>query len=131
LFEAVRAYSLRGKETLIACASYHGALVGFTVADTKGPAPRWLILRKAVKVAMGASTDEDERGWLRKLLSYQGRRELIPWILGEDDKKKPARRSIGKTIEKAPDPPVKAGLEIEPDVDLSLEEMFDLLDSDD
>jgi hypothetical protein len=129
LFEAVRSYSLKGKETLIACASYHGALVGFTVADTKDPAPRWLIRRKAVQEALRSSTDEDEREWLRKLLSYQGRRDLIPWILG-DEPKKPARKSIGKTMEKSPDPPVEAGPEIVPDLDLSLEEMFNLLDSD-
>jgi len=121
LFAAVREHKLERKASLIAWGSYDGALVGFSAADTKGPSPRWVMARKALKAALRAATEQDEQGWLRKMLSYQGRRELIPWIRGEDAPQKPAKKSNGSKPKAAPLPPP------EPDVDLSDQDVFNLL----
>jgi len=78
LFDEVRSHKLDKKACLIAWGEYAGPLVGFAVAD--GSPQKWVIDRKVIKKALKNCKDDDERDWLKQMLSYQGRRELIPWL---------------------------------------------------
>jgi len=78
LFEEVRSYKLEKKACVIAWGEYAGTMVGFAVAD--GPSQKWVIDRKVIKEALKNCQEDDERGWLKQMLSFQGRRELIVWL---------------------------------------------------
>ena len=77
MLEAVRTHVLGKGERMQPLDSVKGTHVGFTTADSDGPATRWTISVQNLRLSCEARISDEAKEVLSRMRAYQDRRQLV------------------------------------------------------